>query len=316
MIRLAKQVLFFLLPLILFWILAEIYLRNIATTYDKKLEGLMEKADSVKVLVLGNSHACFGVAPSRFDYQTYNMAQLNQSLYFDKRIALKYLDTLRSLKFVLISIDYHSLYFSSQSIRDVWSYYTYGIEYKSQGSLITKYCRLKGYTPRVAFTFLRNHLSRNSDFNWPADLDSGVEYFSKKDNGWVIYEGTNWDVMNTEGYFSRALAFNRTVSTSIERNEVISDLEEFIRILKSKGVRPIFFTLPVYTDFRFYLDPQIHLMNINELNRLSQLYDVPYFNLFDIDIKKNNFYNCDHLNREGALVVSDLLNKKLMTLTY
>jgi hypothetical protein len=56
------------------------------------------------------------------------MAQVTQSLYFDKRIAIKYIDDIPNLKYAIIGLDFHSFYFSSQTkMRDLMSYYGYGI---------------------------------------------------------------------------------------------------------------------------------------------------------------------------------------------
>jgi len=134
----AIKVLNFLFPILIVMAGFEIYLRNINTVYSKKLSGLLNNADSIKILIVGNSHACYGVSPSQFYMNTFNIAQSNQSIYFDKRITLKYIDKLVNLKYVLISVDFHSFYFSSQGIRDAWSYYSYHIDYKDQLPLLSK----------------------------------------------------------------------------------------------------------------------------------------------------------------------------------
>jgi len=91
----------------------DIWLRNKNSSYKQKYNGLIEAKDSVQVLFLGNSHATYGIDPMQFDnFYAYNLANVNQSIYFDKRLTLKAIKNgVINLKFVFISIDYHSLYF-------------------------------------------------------------------------------------------------------------------------------------------------------------------------------------------------------------
>lgn len=61
------------------------------------------------------------------------------------------------LKYVLISVDYHSLYFSSQKIRDDWSYFGNGVKYKDKSYFAQNLSpSLFGYTPKIAISSRRN----------------------------------------------------------------------------------------------------------------------------------------------------------------
>ena len=97
-------------------IFLEVYLRKTQNVYEQKAQQLVENAAKINVLILGNSHANYGVDPSQFNLFAFNAAQLSQSIYFDKRITLKYINQLKKLKYVFISVDFHSLYFSRKWI--------------------------------------------------------------------------------------------------------------------------------------------------------------------------------------------------------
>ncbi len=259
----------------------EIYLRNINTVYSKKLSGLLNNADSIKILIVGNSHACYGVSPSQFYMNTFNIAQSNQSIYFDKRITLKYIDKLVNLKYVLISVDFHSFYFSSQGIRDAWSYYSYHTDYKDQLPLLSKLSYLNGYTPGVAISFLRKHLFTNQSFNVPVELEDGEEYFDDENRGWIVFNDTDWNSFNQNGYRQRSMAFNNTIKNSRENMEVLFDLDDFIVAVKSKGVTPILVTLPVFNEFYPYLNNEILPRNKLAIQRLCNLHSIQYFDFSD-----------------------------------
>ena len=82
-------------------------LRMQNTLYKEKYEGAKKIQDSIEVVILGTSRATYGVNPEAFDMHAYNLANLGQSLYFDKRITLSLLPEMAQLKYVFISIDYH-----------------------------------------------------------------------------------------------------------------------------------------------------------------------------------------------------------------
>jgi hypothetical protein len=307
----ARKVCIFLIPILLAVVGFEIYLRNISTVYTKKLSGLLSNADSIEVLIVGNSHACYGLLPAEFSMRAFNSAQTHQSIYFDKRITLKYIDQLVNLKYVLISVDFHSLYFSSQGIRNVWSYYAYNIEYKNRLPLISKISYLNGYTAKASISFLRKHLFTNKPFNVPIELESNSEYIGDGNFNQIVFRGTDGDAFNPSAYLHRSLAFNNTVNQSRENEEIIFDLIDFILKLKSKGVTPILITLPVYNEFLPYLDTEISAKNKVEIERIRDLYNLEYFNFTDTILPKNYFYNCDHLNANGARHISRIVNAKL-----
>lgn len=311
-----KKICLFFLPLLMLGLFFEIYLRNLDTLYTVKSNDLLSKADSVELLILGNSHACYGINPNQFDVYAYNLAQPNQSLYFDKRITLKYLDKLVRLKYVVISIDFHSLYFSSQGIRDQWSYYGYGIDYKNTMSIPSRLAYVIGYTPRVTFSFLKKSVhKRSSDPLWhPVDMEEDAQGFSSATKGWFFFDGTNYSSMNTLAYESRADSFNGTVINSTEREENMNDLDDFIHELKEKNITPIVITLPVYHEFANKLDSKFLEQNNKDISELTEKYHIQYWNFSDFSLEKDAFFNCDHLNRTGANLFSTELNLRLQYL--
>ena len=111
----------------------DFYLTNMNSLYKKKAEGLKKEAHEVEILILGNSQAARGVNPNYFTDYAFNIANAGQSIYFDKELTLQNIEALEKLKYVFISLDYNSLYFSSQrGERNIWSYYGNGIKHPSE----------------------------------------------------------------------------------------------------------------------------------------------------------------------------------------
>ena len=125
------------------------------TLYKEKYEGAKEVQDSIEIIILGTSRATYGVNPEAFGMYAYNLANLGQSLYFDKRITLSLLPEMPQLKYVFISIDYHSLAFSSQLIETTGRIMEMVLDIRIQ-SISGQYLpTLFGYTPKVAFSMLK-----------------------------------------------------------------------------------------------------------------------------------------------------------------
>ena len=80
----------------------DIFLRNMNSLHKEKVRGLLTSKDSIQILILGNSHANYGVDPVQFDIYAYNLANLNQSLYFYIRMTMRYLDLLSIFRYVFI----------------------------------------------------------------------------------------------------------------------------------------------------------------------------------------------------------------------
>ena len=154
-----KKILLFILPIIIFVISIDSYLRNINSLYQEKNITLKKNADKIEVLILGNSHANYGINPKFFNLYAFNTANLGQSIYFDKEITIRNLDLMKKLKYVLISLDYHSLYFSKQrGERNIWSYYGNGIKYPNENYFKANLSPLIfGYSPLISYSLIRCH---------------------------------------------------------------------------------------------------------------------------------------------------------------
>jgi hypothetical protein len=285
--------------------------------YKEKLNGVHNHKNSIQMLVLGNSHANYGVDPNVFSVYAYNIANVNQSLYFDKRLTLKILPELPNLKYVLINIDYHSLYFSSQGIFDIWSYYGYKIKYKNTSYLLANISPfLFGYTPLAAKAIITRHFYNKWKYKNEKiidfDVEEGVNLTDSIQKGFISYEKHNPELFNYQLYKSRADFFNSIVTESKEENEVIADLTNFIRTLKSKGITPVIFSCPTYSEYNALLMDSIKNQNNKVIDSICQSLQVRYLDFSNASgFDKIDFYNCDHLNKAGAKKFSTMLNDSI-----
>ncbi|MEP5341497.1 MAG: hypothetical protein ABJL44_17355 [Algibacter sp.] len=282
-----KGFFFFIFPILAVFCVLEILVRDSNSLYKEKWKGYTTKADSIEVLVLGNSHAMNAIAPKEFDLFTYNMAFGSQTLYFDKAITLKQIKNMPNLKYVLISIDYHSLYYTHNEARDIFYHYYYNIDYNNKNYVLEdiSWIYALGFKQTI-----RDHLQRTKANSY---------------RGYVSHNSTNWNVMDTLNGKKRVEQLEAGFS---EENNITNNLNSFINTLKSKGITPILITLPCHKYFNQYLNKEVVKKNNLEINKICALNKIPYWNLVNQTYPDSLFYNVDHLNKHGAKKVSTELN--------
>tara|TARA_B100000795_G_scaffold250442_1_gene218627 strand:+ start:410 stop:1423 length:1014 start_codon:yes stop_codon:yes gene_type:complete len=314
-----KNILLFIFPLVIIVIMMDLYLENMNSLYKEKANGLLEHANEIEILILGNSHATYGVDASGFSAFAFNIANVGQSIYFDKELTLQNLKKLKNLKYVLISLDYHSLYFSSQrGERNIWSYYGNGIKHPSEvynKADISPF--LFGYYPRVSFSFLKKDLLTKWDFrNHPYHLDfdteEGVDKTDTLVKGFISFSGTESNVFNNNYYINRINGHDNLINNSTEEEIVLNELDELITKLHSKWITPIFFSTPTFKDYNILLDPDIITYNNLITEKLCKKYNIEFWDYaIDHDFIKKEFFNSDHLNKKGAERFSKMLDLRL-----
>ena len=313
-----KSFLFILFPISII-LTSDIILRNQNTLHKEKYEGAKEVIDSIEVLILGTSHAHYAIDPDIFDLYAYNLANLGQSIYFDKRITLSLLPEMKQLKYVFISIDYHSLSFSSQFDKDYWSYHGNGIKYKDTNYLYANLSpTLFGYTPRVAFAMhkhrylkIRKHGTDIIDF----EVQNGVDIYKPAIKGYVAFEGRDLHNFNHDAYNVSSTWYTEVIKKSNEREEIIADLEHFVQLLLVNDITPILITAPIYTEYVGYLNALYIHQNIETSTQIANKYGIKYWDFLNSDLFTiDDFYDMEHLNRKGALKFSTMLNDSINTM--
>lgn len=309
---LKKLILFSIIPLITVLVF-DFWLRNINTSYSEKYNGLITAKDSVGVLFLGNSHANYGIDPTVFsNYYAYNLANVNQMLYFDKRITEKAIqEGVENLKYVFISIDYHSLYASGEDQREIWSYYANGVKHEDRNYFLADLSPFFwGYTPKVSYALLKKSIKLKGLKMVALDVESGVNITDTMKQGFLGYTGQNKNGFTTEKFKNRANYFEEPKDSN--REEIIQDLKDFIATLKEHNINPILFSSPTYSVYNQYLDTNVTNRNMTDLAEISQVYNIQYWDYINSDkFSSDDFYDGDHLNKEGAKKFTKMLSDRL-----
>jgi hypothetical protein len=268
----------------------EFSLRNIKSGYTTKRDGLIAKSIDIEILIVGNSHANYGIDPKYFKLPAYNLAYVSQTILYDKQLILKYLPVLKNLKYVIISIDYTTLYCGFDETRDFFYYHYYGINLRNRSYFnqnLSYFFYVFSPTPAVKLL-----LNQSEDFFVNGDLFV---------NGWQGYDSTNYSFMTKKAGKQKAEHFDDQINSSKEHKYILLEIESLMSLLKKRNITPVLVSAPCYKYVTDNLDNKRLEENLLFVNKLKEKYNLVYLNsLKDSSFKVEDYYDCDHLNKYGA----------------
>lgn len=298
-----RKTLFFVIPILLAWIALEFFYRCVPNDYTEKQKQLGLNYDS-EVLVLGNSHAFYGINPDYFTKKTYNLSNVSQSLYFDELLINKNCDNFKQLKYVILTIDYFSLSQADDTSEDRWRKYYYQYYMNLEVPSISK------FDPKSYSLALTRNFEMNAELLRKYFKDKTLIESDKM--GWAHYEGVNPEYNNPSTAVD-IVKKNEDGSLDFTANE--ERLKRIIKICNQNNIKLILVTMPVTT----YYAANVNKKKIDKIfmscAKLEEIYkNVIYLNLFQSP-KFNNtdFYDTDHLNAGGAEKCSKILNHLIIS---
>ena len=303
-----KNIFYFSISFLLLFAFLEFKLSHLNNSYKYKRECLESKLDSIEILVLGASGMTQGVDPSNFKLYGYNLSNVSQTLFYDCRLTLKYLDRMPNLKFVVIGLSYTSfgeqLFDGIEFWRDFFYFQFWDINYPETKKYdLRKYSKYFLYGPENTFTFLKQ--------NFKANQISGF-----KENGFLWTDS----LQNNPGIsFEKGFQNVRHHNTEFKLNRINEnkkDLMELISKLKEKNITPILITPPLYKTYSIYMSDQIQKINSELIRSITDSFHCAYYDYSHSSIfNKKDFFDNNHLNFIGARKLSVLINKEVSNST-
>jgi len=301
-----KKFVLFILPLAVLVLYLEVNLAGIPNSYNLKKENFEKQLSDIELLVVGSSHAYFGIDPALFSCKAYNMANVSQSFSYDARILEKYLPEMKRLKVVLVIVSYFSFGGQLADGPEYWRCYFYDRYFnippdeKGQSTFLDlrKYSLIALYGGKDSFKYLLKGFKVNlADHLQP--------------NGW--YASTiPLGPINDEAGKKRVQILHATTSVdNYDRN--FKRLDDLFSLLRRRGIEPVIITTPVYHTCYDNLDPA-RIRKMEELiQSLCTRYQVHYFNyLTDKRFVIEDYADNDHLNAQGAEKFSKILDKDIL----
>lgn len=236
---LIQKIFIFLLPILLVFILIEGFYRVIPNDFSVKNKLITQKYQNTEILILGNSHSFYGLNPAFFDNPAFNLANVSQTLYFDKLLFEKHIDKFKNLKFVILNIEYTSLSQLKDTQEDVWRKYYYERYMDLEVPIIS------ALDPQSYF------LSSTRDFS--NNLKLIQRYFK---NGTLVDCDSN-GFGNNYIKENRNLNLEEIAKVTVKKHEDnlwdftenVTLVQSIIDICKKKGINVIIVTMPVSKEY-------------------------------------------------------------------
>ena len=271
----------------------EILLNNVQNGYSYKHKYLQEHKDDISILILGHSHTAWGVNPHLLD-SAFNAAIAARPLYYDAKLAEKWIPNMKNLKVLIIShgYDFPWGFFNLHYWEDEWKKNTVYMHYKYMGIPFIE--TSNDYLLHTAL--FSNHFAKESLHN----EEMGIETYDNLGYIWhgkAIHQGEDW-------YNDDIVHINNIGADSLYKyvQEYIMYLTEIAKICAENNVRLIAITTPCYESY-LELTNKVGMQTLYDIiDSIRENYPIEYYNyLSDPEFRADSFYyDCSHLNYIGA----------------
>ena len=277
-------------------------LRNIPNDYNYKNNYLKNNSNKISKLFLGSSHTYYGINPDFISGNSFNGSHISQSINLDFEILKKYKNNWDELEYLIIPIDYFTLFSRLRTGIEYWRVKNYNLYYDIQMS---------------------NKLSENSEvlsINVNSNIRRiGSYYILNKipitcsELGYGNINVKSKDLVET----GKTAALRHTTKDFSKLNESIKILEEILDWASKNNTKIIFYTTPAYTTYVSNLNASQLELTMNTIKKLVENNtNCSYFNLFeDSDFYASDFSDADHLNQEGAKKLSLKLDELISNIS-
>ncbi len=273
----------------------EIYLRQpSADEFSAKRTFLEENKTSCEVLLMGSSHTQTDLNPEWIDMNSVNVANFSQPFYYDYKILEKYAREMPVLKAVVLSLSY-PVFYSAPTER--------------QENLYSIHWGLEPYSGK-----------KDID-NYSAVLALGLENsIDRAINGENYYQHRGWYESNDSYKGAETEAKNKAkvwhgMMYDEEWEGCVGWLDKIIAECKKNDIRLILY-FPPFVQSLNDLIRQDHWSEkiLVYSEKIKKEDNVIIIDTNDNEIYSDNFFkDPDHLNRNGAMILTKTINDVLNT---
>ena len=305
--RLYLKIALFLLPLFLVWLALEVFYRQVPNNYSYKDQQLQNVAANVQTLIMGDSHAFYGINPAYFKDPTFNLSNISQSLLTDELLLEKHIANLPALKTVFINISYFTLSAKDNALESNWRKYFYyhgmGITAPSISfwnpqrysmALIQRFDK----SMALVQAYHKNHTIVNA-----TPLGYGMQ-----DASYIVKD---------KDAISLVIA-NKHEDASLDFKSNTARLQRIITLCKKHDVAVVLLEMPVYPTYYNLLDTQKKEKIKSVLTTFSGVDDTVFYLDLSTDplFEKQDLRDADHLTNSGAKKCSEYLNAYLKDVVH
>lgn len=277
----------------------EYMVRKAPNEYQYKAQWMEKNADRVETLILGTSHAFYGINPSYLGPNAFSLAASAQSLQYDEFLFFKYAPKCKNLKTVILPISYFTLF--SRDMEDGSEWWRV-INYK-----VYMDCPFHSSFSKYNFFIsnsepFRAKLTKIIKGNTIIECDSlgfGYPIYRKSSPTLDDASVATWVNHHTAKDFS-----------CVEKNK--QHILKIADYCQANNIRFVIVTTPTWKTYYERLNhSQLKVMS-EFIELLISKYDITYLNhIQDARFIATDFTDCNHMSCDGARKLSSILNKYL-----
>ncbi|MFO0760579.1 MAG: hypothetical protein U0359_29125 [Byssovorax sp.] len=297
----------FLLPAAGAELALEAKLASVENSYSLKRRSLEEDAPSLEVLILGPSHAYYGIDPDHLSRPSLNLANVSQSLQIDAQLASMVLARAPRLRLVLLSFGYFSLGYSTETGGEPWrngfTHFFYGIQGDQEPWMLLhprNYSLLALYGPeQTRGMALRGFTSTLADNVSP--------------RGFYAAEPRPASLILDEKDGEKRVRTHESLQSEEARGANTAALGAMVAALGARSVKVAFVTLPVHATYARFMDREVWKRSQAVIRGLVREGAVSYHDyLEDGRFGVEDFRDHDHLCAAGAAKMTRILEEEVV----
>ena len=296
-----KKVLLLSALLFITALFCEFLTRRVPNPYKWKETWMEKNASKLEVMILGSSHAFYGVNPAFLKRPSFNLAYVSQGLEYDDYLLNRYLPKTTNLRFVFLSISSFSLFENLEEHPEWFRIINYQLYMGAR-----KYGHFSKYNYEMSHFWgatekIKTYYLKRENTVICSDLGYGTDYTLKNKNK------RNWD--NGE---ERVKECNYTDWKNLSKNTRY--LEHMAEVCEQQDVQLVLFTAPARPSYynslyKKQMDRSYQVIH----SIMSEHKNVMYQNyLKDSLFVADDFYDQDHLSDVGAEKLTRMLNERFI----
>lgn len=274
-----------------------------------------------KTIIAGSSHAMNGIVEKEMQEETINFSISSQDLYFDFLNVKRAMEEgKKRIENCVINVGYYMFYQDLSLSKTMGHLMTsvYGPLFGDTHNYVMETTKLPGGG------YGENGGMHPADWKQQLCEEFAGAYFKREDsyygelkareqNNLLLAKGIVWSNLTEEEkdvYAVRRTAdHNRLKRHIVSREENGKIVEEMVKYLHGKGIKPVFVIFPFTKYYNKYIDADYKKDIFSLLDSLSLEVEFLDMNDYSDLFGDDDFLDTDHLNLNGAVKASRLLNE-------
>jgi len=293
--RFLKLFLLFFIPLLCVLGAMEYAVRQVPNEYSYKADWMEKNADHVETLVLGTSHAFYGINPSYLGPNAFSLANSAQSLQYDKFLLEKYIEKCKNLKRIIIPLSYFTLVSDDMEDGSEWwraiNYKVYfDCPYHSSFSKYNFFISNPEPFRAKLFKCMKRNITIECD-----SVGFGYPIYHKSSPDLTDVAVAKWLYTHAAKNFEH-----------VDNNKNI--FRDMAKYCQSHHIELVVVTTPVWHTYFERLNPKQLAIMQSFAKELKGKYGVTYLDyMTDKRFVANDYTDCNHMSCDGAKKLSSIL---------